>query len=182
MKAIKILAVLALVMFVVEVLGDAATGFMREREDYQEQVEKREHEHRKETCTLQLKAVRGEQAVDSIHNKSGQMFLPYTVESITIENVTLLSLLICGVLMILMMRNVSRKQVFIQQNANLIAGIGFSLEVNGLVLMTLHYLSPASSDGSQQYLIFMLIGVFFLFINCLFKLGIQMQEEQDLTV
>lgn len=40
MKAIKILAVLALVMFVVEVLGDAATGFMREREDYQEQVEK----------------------------------------------------------------------------------------------------------------------------------------------
>lgn len=88
MKAIKILAVLALVMFVVEVLGDAATGFMREREDYQEQVEKREHEHRKETCTLQLKAVRGEQAVDSIHNKSGQMFLPYTVESITIENVT----------------------------------------------------------------------------------------------
>ena len=29
MKAIKILAVLALVMFVVEVLGDAATGFMR---------------------------------------------------------------------------------------------------------------------------------------------------------
>lgn len=98
------------------------------------------------------------------------------------ENVTLLSLLICGVLMILMMRNVRRKQVFIQQNANLIAGIGFSLEVNGLVLMTLHYLSPASSDGSQQYLIFMLIGVFFLFINCLFKLGIQMQEEQDLTV
>ena len=56
------------------------------------------------------------------------------------ENVTLLSLLICGVLMILMMRNVRRKQVFIQQNANLIAGIGFSLEVNGLVLMTLHYL------------------------------------------
>ena len=98
------------------------------------------------------------------------------------QNVTLLSLLICGVLMILMMRNVRRKQVFIQQNANLIAGIGFSLEVNGLVLMTLHYLSPASSDGSQQYLIFMLIGVFFLFINCLFKLGIQMQEEQDLTV
>ena len=98
------------------------------------------------------------------------------------ENVTLLSLLICGILMFLMIRNVRRKQVFTLQNANLIAGIGFSLEVNGLVLMILHYLSPASSDGSQQYLIFMLIGVFFLFINCLFKLGIQMQEEQDLTV
>lgn len=41
------------------------------------------------------------------------------------ENVTLLSLLICGVLMILMMRNVRRKQVFTLQNANLIAGIGF---------------------------------------------------------
>lgn len=84
MKAIKILAVLALVMFLVEVLGNAAAGFMRGREDYQEQVEKREHEHRKETCTLQLKAVRGEQAVNFIHNKSGQLFLPYTVESITI--------------------------------------------------------------------------------------------------
>ena len=88
MKAIKILAVLALVMFLVEVLGNAAAGFMRGREDYQEQVEKREHEHRKETCTLQLKAVRGEQAVNFIHNKSGQLFLPYTVESITIENIT----------------------------------------------------------------------------------------------
>ena len=33
MKAIKILAVLALVMFLVEVLGNAAAGFMRGRED-----------------------------------------------------------------------------------------------------------------------------------------------------
>lgn len=98
------------------------------------------------------------------------------------ENVTLLSLMICGVLMLLMMQNVRRKQVFTLQNANLIAGIGLSLEVNGLVQMTLHYFSPASNDGSQQYLIFILVGVFFLFINCLFKLGIQMQEEQDLTV
>lgn len=98
------------------------------------------------------------------------------------ENVTLLSLLICGVLMLLMMQNVRRKQVFTLQNANLIAGIGFSLEVNGLVQMILHYLFPASNDGSQQYLIFILAGVFFLFIYCLFKLGIQMQEEQDLTV
>lgn len=98
------------------------------------------------------------------------------------ENITLLSLMICGILMFLMMRNVRRKQVFTLQNANLIYGIGATLEVNGLVLMTLHYLSPASSEGSQQYLIFMLIGVFFLFICCLFKLGIRMQEEQDLTV
>lgn len=98
------------------------------------------------------------------------------------ENVTLLSLLICGILMFLMIRNVRRKQVFTMQNANLIAGIGFSLEVNGLVQMTLHYFSSASYDVRPQYLIFILVGVFFLFIYCLFKLGIQMQEEQDLTV
>lgn len=26
------------------------------------------------------------------------------------------------------------------------------------------------------------LGVFFLFISCLFKVGIRMQEEQDLTI
>ena len=98
------------------------------------------------------------------------------------ENITLLSLMICGILMFLMMQNVRRKQVFTLQNANLIFGIGLSLEVNGLAQIIINCFSPFGNDGSQQYLIFILIGVFFLFIYCLFKLGIRMQEEQDLTV
>lgn len=98
------------------------------------------------------------------------------------ENITLLSLMICGILMFLMMRNVRRKLVFTLQNANLIFGIGLSLEVNGLAQIIINCLSPFGNDSTQQYLIFILIGVFFLFIYCLFKLGIRMQEEQDLTV
>lgn len=31
-------------------------------------------------------------------------------------------------------------------------------------------------------MIYLLLGVFILFIGCLFKIGIRMKEEQDLTI
>ena len=207
MKAIKILAVLALVMFVVEVLGDAATGFMREREDFQEQVEKREHEHRKETCTLQLKAVRGEQAVDSIHNKSGQMFLPYTVESITIENVTpptwswiLMVLSVPFTLFFLfgiycvgrLIVSVLRGSIFTKRNVSRMRYFVYSLLVFG-ILMELHqwilYQSVAPQITLEGYEVasYSLTGAWFGYIMLalfteIFAVGVKLKEEQDLTI
>ena len=32
------------------------------------------------------------------------------------------------------------------------------------------------------YLIYILLGVFFLFVGCLFKMGVHIREEQELTI
>ncbi len=34
----------------------------------------------------------------------------------------------------------------------------------------------------ESFMIYLLLGVFILFIGCLFKIGIRMKEEQDLTI
>ena len=80
------------------------------------------------------------------------------------ENVTLLAMAICSVLIYLMLRNVQKGLVFTKRNSNLI--------------MTL----SDTQAGNTIPMIYLLLGVFFLFIACLFKVGIRMKEEQDLTI
>lgn len=101
---------------------------------------------------------------------------------ILLENITLLSMIICSVLVCLMIGQVRKKQVFTLFNANVIQAMGLVLEANGIAQYFLRDRMPGADADSQIYMIFMLMGVFFSFISCLFKLGIQMQEEQDLTV
>ena len=66
-------------------------------------------------------------------------------------------------------------KVFVKANATLIGAIGAILEVNGFIQSIFAY-------NHGTHLIYFLIGVFFLFIACVFRLGIQMKEEQDLTI
>ena len=91
-------------------------------------------------------------------------------------------MIICSVLVCLMIGQVRKKQVFTLFNANVIQAMGLVLEANGIAQYFLRDRMPGADADSQIYMIFMLMGVFFSFISCLFKLGIQMQEEQDLTV
>ena len=72
------------------------------------------------------------------------------------ENVTLLAMAVCSVLIYLMLRNVQKGLVFTKQNS--------------------------AKAGNTIPMIYLLLGVFFLFIACLFKVGIRMKEEQDLTI
>lgn len=207
MRAIKVLAVLALVMFVVDVLGGVATDFMGRMEESQEQLEKREHEHRKETCTLQLKAVRGEQLVDSVYDKSGQIFLPYTVESITVEDVTpptwnwilmvlsvplvlffLFGIYCVGRLIVSVLRgsiftkcNVSRMRYFVYS----LLTLGVLMELNQWIL----YQSVAPQITLEGYEVasYSLTGAWFGFIMLalfteIFAAGVKLKEEQDLTI
>ncbi|MBO5810467.1 MAG: DUF2975 domain-containing protein, partial [Bacteroidales bacterium] len=41
--------------------------------------------------------------------------------------------------------------------------------------------SPIEITG-HGHTIYILIGLFFLFIGCVFKFGVKMKEEQDLTI
>ena len=75
------------------------------------------------------------------------------------ENVALLAMAVCSVLIYLMLRNVQK----------------------GLVMIFNAFLSDTKA-GNTIPMIYLLLGVFFLFIACLFKVGIRMKEEQDLTI
>lgn len=97
------------------------------------------------------------------------------------ENITLTAMTICSVLIFLLLRNVKKGQIFTKWNSDLIMLIGIVTECNGLVQMIMRTFISGGS-GNSTYMIYVLLGVFILFIACLFKLGIRMQEEQDLTV
>ena len=88
---------------------------------------------------------------------------------------TLCSMAICSALMFPILKNAQHEKVFVKSNATLIEVIGVILEINGIIQSLFAY-------DHGTHLIYFLLGVFFLFIACVFKLGIQMKEEQDLTI
>ena len=57
------------------------------------------------------------------------------------ENVTLLAMAVCSVLIYLMLRNVKKGQVFTKRNSDLIMSIGLTLECNSILQMTFNTFS-----------------------------------------
>lgn len=98
------------------------------------------------------------------------------------EGLMLMVMVVCSVLIYQMLRNVRRGKVFVRSNANLIAAIGTLVELAGIVCL---FWNGHVFEVGSHYMASMVsitLGVFFLFISCLFKVGIRMQEEQDLTI
>lgn len=97
------------------------------------------------------------------------------------QSVTLLAMAVCSILIFYLLRNVKRKEVFTKENSTLIVAIGGIVELNGL-LQGFFGTFVSVSNLRQTYLIYILLGVFILFIGCVFKIGVRMKEEQELTI
>ncbi|MBD9109972.1 DUF2975 domain-containing protein [Bacteroides nordii] len=97
------------------------------------------------------------------------------------QSVTLLAMAVCSILIFCLLRNVKRKEVFTKENSTLIVAIGGIVELNGL-LQGFFGTLVSVSNLRQTYLIYILLGVFILFIGCVFKVGVCMKEEQELTI
>ena len=97
------------------------------------------------------------------------------------QSVTLLAMAVCSILIFCLLRNVKRKEVFTKVNSTLIVAIGGIVELNGL-LQGFFGTFVSVSNLRQTYLIYILLGVFILFIGCVFKIGVRMKEEQELTI
>lgn len=97
------------------------------------------------------------------------------------QSVTLLAMAVCSILIFYLLRNVKRKKVFTKENSTLIVAIGGIVELNGL-LQGFFGTFVSVSNLRQTYLIYILLGVFILFIGCVFKIGVRMKEEQELTI
>ena len=81
----------------------------------------------------------------------------------------------------IMLSNVKRNEVITQRYANLIVFIGVTVEITGLLQYILGIFT-LEGISRESFMIYLLLGVFILFIGCLFKIGIRMKEEQDLTI
>lgn len=97
------------------------------------------------------------------------------------QSVTLFAMAVCSILIFCLLRNVKRKEVFTKENSTLIVAIGGIVELNGL-LQGFFGTFVSVSNLRQTYLIYILLGVFILFIGCVFKIGVRMKEEQELTI
>ena len=97
------------------------------------------------------------------------------------QSVTLLAMAVGSILIFCLLRNVKRKEVFTKENSTLIVAIGGIVELNGL-LQGFFGTFVSVSNLRQTYLIYILLGVFILFIGCVFKIGVRMKEEQELTI
>lgn len=89
---------------------------------------------------------------------------------------------VCGALVFVILREVKRKQVFTRKNARLVSYIGSAAVFGGIaqnIVMNIVYKDSTAQSGDMTYLI---LGLFILFVSCLFNIGIRMREEQDLTV
>lgn len=98
------------------------------------------------------------------------------------ESVTMLVMTICGLCIFLILRNVKKEEVFVYQNSSLIQTIGVLIALNGLFQVTLSWVTPEGVPTDTSYRIFVLLGVFIIFMGYLFKMGVRMREEQELTI
>ena len=97
------------------------------------------------------------------------------------RSITLVAMAVCSIFIWIMLSNVKRNEVFTKRNANLIVFIGVTVEMAGLLQYILGIFT-LEGISRESFMIYLLLGVFILFIGCLFKIGIRMKEEQDLTI
>lgn len=97
------------------------------------------------------------------------------------KSITLFTMILCCICIMLILRCVKRNQIFTHKNAAYIMIIGGIIELNGLTQGVVSAFSPIEIIG-HGHTIYILIGLFFLFIGCVFKFGVKMKEEQDLTI
>ena len=97
------------------------------------------------------------------------------------RSITIVAKAVCSIFIWIMLSNVKRNEVFTKRNANLIVFIGVTVEITGLLQYILGIFT-LEGISRESFMIYLLLGVFILFIGCLFKIGIRMKEEQDLTI
>ena len=78
-------------------------------------------------------------------------------------------------------RNVRNGSVFTSANQRILFAIGGSTVISGAIINAIINCSPLEMPTDTSLLL-IIIGLFIVLVSLMFKIGIRMQEEQDLTV
>ena len=97
------------------------------------------------------------------------------------ESVSMLLIIFCAALIFKIVCNLKHKRVFIYENARLVQFIGLAVMAYGTFLGVWKFVSPVETVAFMHNM-FLLLGAFFVLIGSVFKVGIRMKEEQDLTI
>lgn len=97
------------------------------------------------------------------------------------ESVAMLLMVFCSALIFKILFNLKHKRVFIRENARLVQFIGLAVMAYGTFLGLWKFVSPVETVAFMHNM-FLLLGAFFVLIGSVFKAGIRMKEEQDLTI
>mgnify|MGYP002658812932 CR=1 FL=1 len=202
MKAIKILAVLALVMFVVAEVGDGIRGFRDGWNAKDEQAALMMHA----PFTLKLE-VENALVLDTLKNQADGKSLPYVMERAEVDGLTYpawygwgwllvipFSLLFiygfyCVVRVIL---SVSRGEVFTQENVRRMRFFAYPVMVGAFVLelyqwMLYDYMAAQVMLEGYRVASYTLKYPLFCYVMLvlfteIFAAGVKLKEEQDLTI
>ena len=78
-------------------------------------------------------------------------------------------------------RNVRNGSVFTSANQRILLAIGGSTVISGALINAIINCSPLEMPTDTSLLL-IIIGLFIVLVSLMFKIGIRMQEEQDLTI
>ena len=97
------------------------------------------------------------------------------------ESVAMLLMVFCAGLIIKMLYNLKHKRVFIRENVRLVQYLGLAVLIYGAFLSIWKHVSPIETVTFMRN-VFLLLGGFIMLIGSVFKAGIRIKEEQELTI
>ena len=97
------------------------------------------------------------------------------------QSVAMLLMIFCAGLIIKMLYNLKHERVFVRENVRLVQYLGLAVMVYGAFLAIWKHVSPVEGVGFMRD-VFLLLGGFILLVGGVFKAGIRIKEEQDLTI
>lgn len=98
-----------------------------------------------------------------------------------IQTIECYAIFFIGLLTYFMARNVKKGKVFCRVNQRILSAIGISTILSGVLMNVIVNLTPIDTFH-QNSILLIVIGAVFVLVSLLFEIGIQMQEEQDLTI
>ena len=98
------------------------------------------------------------------------------------QSVAMLLMMFCAGHIIKMLYNLKHKSVFVRENVRLVQYLGLAVMVYGAFLGIWKHVSPVEETIAFMRDAFLLLGGFILLIGSVFKAGIRIKEEQDLTI
>ncbi len=97
------------------------------------------------------------------------------------ESVAMLLMVFCAGLTIKMFYNLKHKRVFTHENVRLVQYLGLAVLIYGVFLNIWKHVSPIETVTFMRN-VFLLLGGFIMLIGSVFKAGIRIKEEQELTI
>lgn len=202
MKAIKILAVLAMVMFVVAEVGDGIRGFRDGWNEIDEQAALKMHA----PFTLNLEAENA-LVLDTLKNQVDGKSLPYVMDRAEVDGLTYPAWYGWGWLLIIpfallclygfycvvrVILSVSHGEVFTQENVRRMRFFAYSVMVGAFVLelhqwMLYDYMASQVMLEGYRVASYTLKNPLFCYVMLalfteIFAAGVKLKEEQDLTI